>query len=300
MERLFTQIFLEEMLTHLINNKMKYVFFIISLILFGSIHSQKVLFITPSVNTKINVFSTNWDNFSTKLPQNEYFDIFSNNFHTSPFIGFGLKLGFKETNKFSLDISWNIDISSTSATEVYLTNSSSGANNYFNQNLTNKSGLDIHRFSLNYTKQILDKNLFFIVGAGFLFSPSGLKKGDSEPYSYEFGFAPFQNDENITIERNYKVYANNRYSLNLSFGLGYDFRLNDNYLFTIEAIYSQGFKNINTSSYSYTIIDDDIGETKTYRYGLFSRGSGITLQLSRKFHLFRLKKDDCKNAHNIK
>ncbi|MGM0477811.1 MAG: hypothetical protein ACQERC_01215 [Bacteroidota bacterium] len=254
------------------------------LLSFGKVFSQNSFFVTPSINTKLNICSTNWTYFSTVFPQNDYFDIYNNTLHFSPFIGLGLSVDWKnEKQNFLLGLSWNQDIASVSAKESYLSTNEEPSE-YFSQELRTRKSLEIHRFSLNFSKPVMNESLIIKFGAGFIFSQSGYKKG-GDHYVNSYSFDPFLLDTNITVGRTYSVTANNRLSLNLSIGLTADIKWNKSYLFSLDVIYTQGFKNITAGNFVYTIKDLNTGVVTNLDYGLYSKGSGFTLQISRRLNI---------------
>src|SRR5690554_1966 len=270
---------------------------ILFVISFGKIFSQNLFYITPSINTKLNICSTNWTHFSSYFPSNEYFDIYNNTFHFSPYMGLGLEFEWEnKKNNFVLGLSWNQDIASVSAREVYMsTNGKGDWNNYFNQELKTRKSFETHRFSLNISKPMFNKSVALKLGVGLLFSPSGNKPGEDLYYN-TYSFDPFHLEESLIIGRTYSALANHRFSFNLSLGVSTIIQWNNKYLFTLDLIYSQGFKNITAGSFMFSIIDLDSGNETNLDYGLYSRGSGFIFQLSRKINITSI----IRKAHNIK
>lgn len=253
---------------------------------FGKVFSQNSFFVIPSINTKVNICSTDWTHFSTHFPKNDYFDIYNNTLHLSPFIGLGLAFDWKNEKKnFKLGVSWNQDVAGVSAKEVYLSTNGTPFY-YFNQELITKQSYFTNRFSINFTKPLIQDNLFLKLGAGLIFSSSGHKKHSQDLFYTTYSFDPFLLDTNITVGRTYSALANYRFSLNLSLGLTLDIKWSKVYLFSLDAIYTQGFKNITAAGFDYDITNLDSGVTTKLEYGLYSKGSGFTIQLSRKIQLY--------------
>lgn len=264
---------------------MRLIIITISLLFTAQITAQNTFYLTPSINTKLSIGSTNWTHYSNKFPQNEYFEIYNVPLNFSRFIGLGFSLDWKnENNDFMLGLSWNQDVAGVGARELYLSTNEGDPAQYFNQELLNKSSFFINRFSLNFTKPLIQDHLFLKLGAGFIFSQSG-HKNDGDIYTTTIGFDPFLHDTNIIIGRTYTRTANYRFSLNLSVGLTADINWNEKYLFTLDIIYTQGFKNITAASYIYDVTNLNTGKTEVFSYGIFSRGSGITFQISRRLQI---------------
>jgi hypothetical protein len=271
---------------------MKHLIVILFVISSGKISSQNLFYLTPSVNTKLNISSTNWTHFSSLFPSNDYFDIYNNTLHFSTYLGLGLEFEWEnKQNNFAIGLSWNQDIASVSAREVYLSaNGLDDWNNYFSQELKTRKSIETHRFSLNVSKPFFGDYAAIKIGTGVLFSPSGHKVG-KDLYYNTFSFEPFHLEENLIIGRSYSVLANKRLSFNLSLGISKKIKWKESYLFSLDIIYSQGFRNITAGSFYYTITDLESDNEKRLDYGLYSRGSGFIFQLSRKINFNKPNKE---------
>ena len=79
-----------------------------------------------------------------------------------------------------------------------------------------------------------------------------------------------------------------RFSGYLAIGFYTDILIKQKYILSASLTYLQGFKFMEYSVHRYHVIDNNI--EKRFDYTSASRGSGLYLQISRKFQLYPLKK----------
>lgn len=261
--------------------------FIIVLLGFGSLHSQNSFYISPLLNSKFGISSTNGlFHFSNNYPKNDYFDLYNKSVHFAPGFRIGLGLGWKnDKHKFSLDLLWNQDGSTIQNETVYLGIIES--NYYSNSNMRYHIGFISNRFSLNLSKPIFKDLIDLNFGIGFIQQPGG-----NDNYEFIVDNDPFLYDSTKTLKVKYTTRAVSNLSLNLSFGVCLNLKWNNFYLFTLSAIYSQGVKrNLIVHENYYELTDFVSNETLKYSYSSASKGSGIFIQVSRKFQLYPWKRN---------
>ena len=282
------------MLIHHINMRILFTIFI-NIMVFGNLISQSSFYIVPSINSKVGISSTNgFDHFSKNYPSNDFFQVINKSFHYFPSINFGLGLGWKNENqKFSVDLTWNQDVASVSNETVYLA-SNGDYNYYFNANIPYRIGFVTNRFSLNFSKPLF-KDLFEInLGIGILNLPGG-----KDNYEFVVDFDPGLYDSTTTLKRKYSTRAVSPYSMNLSIGFNMNLNWNGWYLFTLSALYSQGIsRNLIIHENYYEIQNTSTNETIKYSYSSASKGSGVFIQVSRRFTIYAW--SSRRKAHNNK
>ncbi len=253
------------------------------LISFGSIHSQNSFYIKPILNTKFGIASTNgFFQFSKHYPQNDYFQVFNKSIHYIPGLHLGLGFGWKnEKNRFSLELTWSQDMASIANETVLLT--TNGDNNYYyNTYLPYRIGFSSNRFSLNLNKLIFKDLIEIDFGVGFIYLSGG-----NENYEFIVDPSPFLYNSTSTLKLKYTTRAVSNLNLNLSVGLGINLKFNDFELFTLSTIYYQGLKqNLIIHENYYELSDFVTNDTLKYSYSSASKGSGIVIQISRKFQLY--------------
>ncbi len=248
---------------------------------FARLHSQNSFHISPLLNTKFGVSSVNGLlQFSKNYPKNDYFDLYNKSIHYAPGFRIGLGFGWKnEKHNFSLDLSWNQDCSTIQNETVYLGIIEN--NFYSNRNMKYHIGFVSNRFLLNLNKPILKDIIDLNLGVGFIQQPGG-----NDNYEFILDNEPFLYDSTKTLKIKYTTRAVSHLSMNLSFGLSLNLKWNNFYLFTLSTIYSQGVnRNLIIHENYYELTDFVSNETKKYSYSSASKGSGIFIQVSRKFQL---------------
>jgi hypothetical protein len=266
--------------------KLKKSIFLVSFLMsFGSLFSQNSLFIEPIIGTKFSTSSTYpFFSHSNKFPSNPYFDVYNKQLFYPNSIRFGLSVGWKNTkNKFTVGLGWIQDGVSVSNETVLLTTNGLDNNYHFNQNLPFLGGFTSHRFTLHFTKPLFSDILNLKIGLGMHYLPGG-----SSNYSRVTEIAPFLYDSLSTLYVRYSTAAVNPHNLTLTFGLVFNIKWNDLYLFSIEGSYLQGIKkNLLAHENYYELTNLATNEKLKYSYVSASKGSGLNVQISRTFDLYK-------------
>lgn len=284
------------------------VFLIISI---GNIYSQSTFFVRPTLDSKLFVGTTdntlsNFIIFDNNTAENPYFQVNNKLLSYRSVIHFGINFGLCLNNRHTIELGWSQDGTGSSWQTKMMTwdTTSYGLQTFSNNGSIQQSYISYHKLLLNYQYQLIaneNKTSFGLsFGTGLLFNPN--KKKNISPPSIIYGqYSSDESstylDENISIPiQESEMFAFTRLSSYLLIGLYGDIRIKHNYIFSASLSYLQGFKFMEYSVHRYHVIDNST--EKRFDYTSVSRGSGIYLQISRKFQLCPLKKK--KKAHNSK
>lgn len=279
------------------------IIFILFILSFGNAHSQTIFFVRPTTDSKAFVGSadntlSNGILFENKTASNPYFQVNNKLLSYRSVIHFGLNLGCSINERHTIEIGWSQDGTGSSWQTKMMTwdTTSYGIQTFSNNGSMRKTYIGYYKFLLNYQYQITSDDNKTSYGlsfaTGLLFNPN--KKKNTPPPSIVFGSyssneALTHLDENITLPiEETEMMAFTRYSGYLSIGFYTDLRINQKYIISASLTYLQGFKFMEYSVHRYHVIDN--GVEKRFDYSSASRGSGLQLQISRKFQLNPLKK----------
>jgi hypothetical protein len=251
--------------------------------------SQFRLFIKPIYQSK-NSFArlSHENNNNEKFPfQNKGFYMPYSNSFTSPFVthptfDIGITIGGISENKNHLfEIEYSKDHCG------YRTKS------YFNHYLDpNSNSLDfywypnLNRFSFNYSLMIVSKKnyeLRLTTGTGIFTNKKNNLNRLAEQFYSGILVAP-----NVEVTSAYiQPFQEKKTNMILKIGLQNDFYIKTKYIASLSLQYIQGIGQISFVEYSQEYLMNGI-PSKT-SVGLFSRGSGIYFELSRRINVYKLK-----------
>lgn len=271
--------------------------------------AQTSYYFRPSIEVKTFVSSTygllgnSIFNYSDYLAKNPYFEVnnkvisLRNNLQVGFSLGCNLKNG-----KQRIEGGWYQDATGSMLEKHFISydNYNKQFNSYFDNRNYFKSILLTQRFQFHHYIRLtksLDKNLriYFNYALGLTYNSSApnIKKGEVSKIDEYIvsgeGESLTYLDSNISmpLER-HLLSAGNRLSGNFSFGFSGDFYTKKNkLLFSMSCFYLQGFKPIERTIHQFFI--DDNGKQKRYSYETISKGSGLYLQISRPFTIYRSK-----------
>jgi hypothetical protein len=247
------------------------------------------LFIKPTYQSK-NSFArlAPENNINEKFPfQNKGFYMpFSNSF-TSPFVthptfDIGLSVGvISEDKKHLFEIEYSKDhcgYRTKSYFSHYLDPNSNSLDFYWYPNL--------NRFSLNYSLLICSKKnygLRFTTSAGILTNKKNNLNRLAEQFYTGMFVAP-----NVEITSAYiQPFQEKKTNVFLKIGLQNDFSIKSKYIASLSLHYLQGIGQISFVQYTQEYNINGIPSKNSV--GLFSRGSGVYLELSRRINVYKLK-----------
>ena len=270
---------------------------------FVNVYSQTTFFVRPTVDSKVFVGTadntlSNGMIFDNMTASNSYFQVNNKLLSYRNVIHLGINFGLSLNNRHAIEFGWRQDGAGSSWQTKMMTwdTTSYGLQTFSNNGSLRQSYISYHRFVLNYQYQITsddNKTSFGLsFGTGLLFNPN--KKKNTSPPSIIFGSyssneALTHLDENITMPiQETEMMPVARLSGYLSIGLYNDIRIKQKYILSASLTYLQGFKYMEYSVHRYHIIDNNV--EKRFNYTSASSGSGLYLQISRKFQLYPLKK----------
>lgn len=274
----------------------------------GQSYAQGSLYIRPKLEVRTYMGSTfsknltkisiaNFDYTNYLLP-NPFMSVKSpkTSFHNG--LNLGVNVGWAFKNGHALELGWNQDATgSTFLAYGWSDQSNVAATNFYGRNLF-KSYVLSERIELNYIAQISGmkerkslhlRNLKVNMGTGFKFTSAAPKKKEALPESSEFYISGGTSLGPISVEMRHQVFATNRFSPFISLGFSSDINYGNKYIATLMLTYTQGLKTME-ASHHYLDVYSNGSYTESYLYKTYSRGSGLQLQLSRRFQLYPWKK----------
>ena len=278
----------------------------------SALHSQTSFFIAPILSKKILANSitlpglfTGGLNYTDQTMDNPYFKFNNKSLSSRPAIYWGIGFGINlNSKKHILKIELSQDAVGGMAELSTLTAynpfpNQIQATHYSHQTFYYQSGHLVSRITLGYnfllTKKSSKSKVYFNSDISLLFGRSQSQVWDYGDIN-ELGAFVLYNDSEIK-----KFYYGSQFGgktlmlgLGLSSDLGFKIHNKWKYFFSLNILYRQGLKTVQSSGYNTYIKDNVENFDFVINYGTSSKGSGIYFEISRRFQLYPWKRNEKK------
>lgn len=287
---------------------MKYTILIIGLLFGQKIVAQTTFYITPLVNYKLMFSGYGYDQrfgfYSENQPshlQNPYYSSGVKRISHRPSINIGFRLSASlNESKHLLMFEWSQDeAGNMSKTTEFTTTNTTGTmpstypiyslgTSYF------QSSFAFNRFTIQHgfclSKESFSSKIYLMSDLSLAVGSDNRMEWINEN-TLSNNSVYYHNQAKLVSTKNIAMYYGGKY-LMIGLGLKADISVNikntKKYLFSLETNYRQGFKVMAVSE-NIKLINDN-NNLVAFSNGLVSKGSGIYIQLSRKFKFHSIKK----------
>jgi hypothetical protein len=263
---------------------MKYIT-VLFLLLFGRLASQTAFYIRPAILIKSGWCSSSSSSFTQKVINPKQNITYTNDKFSTFFPGFdiGLNIGLK-TSRMRFEFGINQDISNKGAVVNAMSYPyEQGGATYQDADVRYKSGGLYYRYGLQGSyvlnpKAKTNKITFDI----------GISLADVKNSPRPDGFLMYLDDIGSQVEIRTFTDSLRKISTLFHFGFTDEVMYKEKYLFSASLFYTQG---TGITAFTHTdLVYSSASENATYKYDSFSRGSGITFSISRRFQIYPHKK----------
>lgn len=262
---------------------MNKILLLISVLIVVQLNAQLSFYIKPVIDFKIDVSSAKAFGFSDKILNTNPYYSYDNMAFRNPFHGLslGAMFGAKTKNgKYNFEIGLCND--ETQSGFKVTTNSFNGTYNY-QSSFGVIDGRSFTRVAFQGAAKLYQfknkSNVSFIVG--FSFSPR--QSTFQNHVLNQDGFTT-RVGENTFMDYSSSLYIGNMKNMFLNFGFSSEIYSKNKYLFDLNIFYNQGFHYMTQVQTSIKIYDNT--SSNENKYLSLSKGSGIYLQLARKFQVY--------------
>lgn len=256
-----------------------------------SAKAQLNFFFNPHVNFKscfAFVDPTSLNNSEKNLLENQHFYApytvsESHRFIKHPSFNYGFSIGanFKNNTRL-LQLGYDND-GVFFGTESYARSANS---NIYNGHVINYIGIIIHRFTLEYSLKLTNKESilqsWISIGAGSFLNFNGFT--DALPAYWDLPVA----SNTILLKTYFQPFEERKINGFIKIGFDNDLFFKKKYILSLKISYLQGIGIISRSEYVHEYLVDNM--LVLNRTGLMSRGSGFYFEISRRFKLYTFQK----------